>query len=133
MSTFPRINPGDPRPIYQQIVDNLRRAMVTGVIRPEEQLPSVRELARDLRVNPNTVQHAYRELEREGLVYVRRGQGSFVAAGAGDIPRRAVRLEVARASARAAAEAGLSVRDLIEALEALDEPAEGSSAGQGVA
>lgn len=73
------INADDPRPLYVQIVDEVRRARVLGTIGAEDPLPSVRQLAMELRVNPNTVQQAYRELEREGVVYVRRGQGTFVA------------------------------------------------------
>jgi GntR family transcriptional regulator len=73
------IEPQDPRPLYVQIVDEVRRARVLGTARADDPLPSVRQLAAELRVNPNTVQQAYRELEREGVVYVRRGQGTFVA------------------------------------------------------
>jgi GntR family transcriptional regulator len=73
------IDPADSRPIYMQIMDEVRRAVVVGTVGPDSPLPSVRQLAADLRVNPNTVQQAYRELEREGLIYVRRGQGTFVA------------------------------------------------------
>ena len=73
------INTADPRPIYVQIMDEVRRAIVLDTLRPEDPLPSVRQLAGDLRVNPNTVAQAYRELERSGTVYVRRGQGTFVA------------------------------------------------------
>jgi GntR family transcriptional regulator len=72
------IDPDDARPIYVQIVDEVKRARVLETIRPGEPLPSVRQLASELRVNPNTVQQAYRELEREGAVYVRRGQGTFI-------------------------------------------------------
>src|SRR5215218_6100180 len=68
----------DGRPLYQQIVDEVRRAVALGDLGPEEPLPSVRALATRLRVNPNTVQQAYRELERAGVVYSRRGQGTFV-------------------------------------------------------
>ena len=73
------IDNADARPIYLQIMDEIRRAIVLGTLRPEDALPSVRQLAVDLRVNPNTVAQAYRELERDGVVYVRRGQGTFVA------------------------------------------------------
>lgn len=68
----------DGRPLYLQIMDEVRRAVSVGALRPEEPLPSVRELAGELVVNPRTVSQAYRELEREGVVYVRRGQGTFV-------------------------------------------------------
>ena len=72
------IDPTDARPIYQQIMDEVRRALAVGTVGPQDPLPSVRQLASDLRVNPNTVQQAYRELERAGVVYVRRGQGTFI-------------------------------------------------------
>ncbi|HEX7832200.1 MAG TPA: GntR family transcriptional regulator [Thermoanaerobaculia bacterium] len=68
----------DGRPLYLQIMDEVRRAISVGTLRAEDPLPSVRELAGELVVNPRTVSQAYRELEREGVVYVRRGQGTFV-------------------------------------------------------
>lgn len=64
--------------IYEQIVDNLKGLMVSGVLKPEEKLPSVRELSRILTVNPNTIQKAYRELERQGYTYMAPGLGTFV-------------------------------------------------------
>lgn len=72
------IDPEQRRPIYVQIMDEVRRGRVLGTLRAGDALPSVRQLAAELGVNPNTVQQAYRELEREGLVQVRRGQGTFV-------------------------------------------------------
>jgi GntR family transcriptional regulator len=69
----------DGRPLYQQIVDEIRRAVAQGALAADDPLPSVRALALELRVNPNTVQQAYRELERAGVVYSRRGQGTFAA------------------------------------------------------
>src|SRR3954469_14040255 len=60
-------------------MDEVRRALVVGALQPEDPLPSVRELAAELVVNPRTVSQAYQELERDGVVYVRRGQGTFVA------------------------------------------------------
>jgi GntR family transcriptional regulator len=111
------IDPKDPRPIYQQIVDEVRRALVVGTLRTDDPLPSVRELAAELRVNPNTVQQAYRELEREGLAYVRRGVGTFVKAAASD---RRERETLARGLAeRVVQEAyrqGLGPDELIEAI-----------------
>src|SRR5262245_11397098 len=74
-----KIDPGSHVPIYLQIVAEVRAAIDAGVYRPGEMLPSLRVLAVDLRVNPNTVQRAYDELEREGVVVVRRGVGLFVA------------------------------------------------------
>jgi GntR family transcriptional regulator len=66
------------RAIYEQITDNLRDLMLSGVLRPGEKLPSVRELAESLTVNPNTVQKAYRDLENRGYVYSTSGLGTFV-------------------------------------------------------
>lgn len=71
----------DARPIYEQVKDGLRRLMVTGVLAPGEKLPSVRSLAMDLAVNPNTIQRAYAQLEMEGHVYSVAGRGTFVAEG----------------------------------------------------
>ncbi|RKY99702.1 MAG: GntR family transcriptional regulator [Candidatus Hydrothermota bacterium] len=68
----------ESRPIYMQIMDMLKRAMARGELRPGDKLPSVREMAQIVKVNPNTVQRAYMELEREGFIVTKRGQGSFV-------------------------------------------------------
>lgn len=71
--------PFDPtRPIYLQIMEWVKRRAVRGDLKPGQRLPSVRDLARELGVNPNTVARAYLELEREGFIFSRRGQGSFV-------------------------------------------------------
>jgi GntR family transcriptional regulator len=77
MALLIRLNKSDPRPIYAQIAEEIRGALVAGLLLPDDPLPSVRELAGKLAVNPNTVKQAYRELEREGVVYVRRGEGTF--------------------------------------------------------
>ena len=110
------IDSADPRPIYQQIVDEVRRGMVLGVLLPDEPLPSVRQLAADLSVNPNTVQQAYRELERDGIVFVRRGQGTYVAAQADGVERRVVARGVAERSLREAYRHGLNAEELVEAI-----------------
>lgn len=68
----------DGRPIYEQIVDNYKRLILKGALEPEEQMPSVRQLAGTLSTNPNTVQRAYMELERQGYLYSVKGKGSFV-------------------------------------------------------
>ena len=73
-----RLDYRDSRPIYEQVRDGLRRLMVTGVMQPGEQLPSVRSLAMELSINPNTIQRAYQELERQGFIYSVKGKGSFV-------------------------------------------------------
>jgi len=71
----------DPRshiPIYLQIADGIREAVAAGIYRTGESLPSLRAMAVDIQVNPNTVQRAYDELAREGLIHARRGKGLFV-------------------------------------------------------
>lgn len=72
------INTRDPRPIYEQIKESLCRLILSGALQTGERLPSVRELAGTLAINPNTIQRAYRELELEGFVYSMPGKGSFV-------------------------------------------------------
>lgn len=73
------LNYRDSRPIYEQIKDGLRRMTVTGAMAQDEKLPSVRALATQLSINPNTIQRAYRELEAEGYILSMPGKGSFVA------------------------------------------------------
>ena len=67
----------DSRPIYEQVKDSLRRLMVTGVLAPGDKLPSVRSMASQLSINPNTIQRAYAELEKKGITYSVPGKGSF--------------------------------------------------------
>ena len=74
-----QLNYRDSKPIYEQIKDGLRRLVVTGAVRKDEKLPSVRELATSLSINPNTIQKAYRELEQEGYIYTIAGKGSYAA------------------------------------------------------
>lgn len=69
----------DAKPIYEQVKQGLRRLIISQVLAPDEKLPSVRELAAHLTINPNTIQRAYRELESEGYLYSVPGKGSFAA------------------------------------------------------
>ena len=69
----------DRRPIYEQVVEKLSELMVRGILEQNSQLPSVRSLATELSINPNTIQRAYAELERQGYIYTVKGKGSFVA------------------------------------------------------
>jgi GntR family transcriptional regulator len=66
------------QPLYEQILQQMRSAIAKGEIALGEKIPSVREMAHALKVNPNTVSHAYQELERDGLTETRRGQGTFI-------------------------------------------------------
>ena len=75
------INYQDSRPIYEQITEKYKTLILKGVLAPDEQMPSVRKLAMELSTNPNTVQRAYAELERQGFLYSVRGRGSFVRGG----------------------------------------------------
>ena len=82
----------DARPIYEQVRDNLRRLMVSGAIQEGEKLPSVRSMASNLAINPNTIQRAYESLEAEGYVYSIPGKGSFAAPRTGVDEERRDRL-----------------------------------------
>ena len=68
----------DARPIYEQIVDKFQKLILTGVLEPNTRMPSVRSLAVELSINPNTIQRAYTELERLGFIYTVKGRGNFV-------------------------------------------------------
>ena len=74
------LNYRDPRPIYEQVKDNLRHLIVSGALSENYKLPSVREMAGELAINPNTIQRAYRELENEGYICTIPGKGSFTCA-----------------------------------------------------
>ena len=82
-----RINSEDEAPVYAQIVQQVKFGVASGTLRSGEQLPSVRELATQLRINPNTVARAYRELEYEGLVETKKGKGIFVSSEAGRLTK----------------------------------------------
>ena len=77
------LNYRDSRPIYEQIKDGLRKLIVTGAIQADDKLPSVRALAAQLAINPNTIQRAYNDLESEGYIYSVPGKGSFAAGNSG--------------------------------------------------
>ena len=112
----------DPTPIYAQLERGLRAAIATSRVRPGDQLPTVRQLAVDLRINANTVARVYAELERAGVIETRRGVGSFVTADAtrAHPPRehdRRLRAFVTRMLADADA-AGFTLDDVVGALSA---------------
>ena len=68
----------DRKPIYEQLTDNIKSLVLRGILAPDEQLPGVRTLAVELAINPNTIQKAYAELERQDIIYSMQGRGSFV-------------------------------------------------------
>ena len=74
----PRLNPSSGVPLYVQLMEQLKHAIETGAIRAGEQLPSVRQMAEELMINPNTVARAYRELEHEGIIELKHGAGAFI-------------------------------------------------------
>ena len=113
------IDPADPRPVFRQIADEVQRCIAVGILRRDEALPAVRELAAQLKVNANTVQHAYRTLEREGAVYVKRGLGTFAAAAPRETraKQNAVARQIAERMLREGFRHGLLASDLIAALQ----------------
>jgi GntR family transcriptional regulator len=126
------LDAADPRPIYVQIVDEVRRGIVLGTVVANAPLPSVRHLASELRVNPNTVAQAYRELERLGLVFVRRGQGTFVSPDVEstiDAQREQLTEGLARRTSNDAYRNGLTIEELITALRRIEmsNPTEGET------
>ncbi|WP_432407357.1 GntR family transcriptional regulator [Wukongibacter sp. M2B1] len=71
----------DRRAIYEQIIDKFKQLIIRDILKQDEKIPSVRELAKQLTINPNTIQKAYRELERQGYIYSVKGRGNFVSSG----------------------------------------------------
>ena len=120
MSLIILIDPKNPRPLYLQIIDEIRRALVRGDVEGGFCLPSVRQLSSHLKVNPSTVQQAYQEMEREGLVFVQRGKGTYLspARSLGRETEKVAR-QVAEEAIRNAHRSGLTKEDLVAAILAL--------------
>jgi DNA-binding transcriptional regulator YhcF (GntR family) len=117
---FDQIDPRSPTPLYAQIAGRVRVAVAAGELRPGESLPSVRQLAARLRLNPATVVQAYRDLEAEGFVEMRQGAGTFVREvvaerRAAERSKRAA--ELVRHMVAEAGRLGLSTRELVQAIE----------------
>ena len=112
------LNYRDPKPIYEQVKDSLRHLIVSGAWGENYKLPSVRELASDLAINPNTIQRAYRELENEGYICSIPGKGSFICANDGaDSARRQELLKEFDEVATELKYLGFTVSDLTVRLE----------------
>jgi GntR family transcriptional regulator len=114
------INPTDAAPIWRQIEEGVRRLIAIGALKPGEPVPSVRELAQSLRVNPNTVARSYQRLTETGVLIVRRGEGTYVA----DRPVQAKKSErneklrdAATRYASTALSVGASLEDAVNELE----------------
>ena len=123
------IDPRDPTPLYAQLDRAIRGAIATGRLPPGDQLPTVRQMAVDLKINANTVARVYADLERSGVVATRRGIGTFItgrtaSAGLRRDRERQLRTLVSRAVADAAT-LGFSAADLIQALTAYHQEGEG--------
>ncbi len=73
-----KLNYRDSRPLYEQVKEEMKKLIIKGAVKTDEKIPSVRELAYTLSINPNTIQRAYRELEQEGYIYSLRAKGFFV-------------------------------------------------------
>jgi GntR family transcriptional regulator len=117
---FMEVKPDDPRPVYRQIADEVHRSISVGVLKPGDPLPAARELAGELKVNANTVQHAYRTLAQEGVIETRRGLGAFVAAAPPKDPRKkpaVIARQIAEKALREAFRHGLLASDLRKALD----------------
>jgi GntR family transcriptional regulator len=113
------LDSNDPRPVYRQIVDEVQRMVAVGVLRPDEALPAASALAAELKVNVNTVQHAYKTLASEGTVYTKRGIGTFVSPAPKENRQRqtVAARRIAEKMLREGFKHGLLASDLIAALE----------------
>jgi GntR family transcriptional regulator len=116
---FVELREDDPRPVYRQIADELQRSVAVGILKPGDSLPATRQLAAELKLNANTVQHAYRTLQQEGVIEMRRGLGAFVAAAPKESRQRpaAVARQIAERALREAFRHGLLASDLMKALK----------------
>lgn len=112
------LNYRDARPIYEQLKERLRQLILSGAICEGERLPSVRELATKLTINPNTIMRAYRELEAEGFVYSIQGKGTFAGKlSEVDNSRRQLMLQKFRESAGELLQLGVSTEELMQILQ----------------
>ena len=117
-----QLNYRDARPIYEQVKDGFRHLIIQEVMEKDEKLPSVRELATSLTINPNTIQRAYRELEQEGYVYTIPGKGSFVAGVPEmDGKRKKELLETLDKTVKELKFLGMSPEELVERIRKISE------------
>ena len=111
------IDYNDKRPIYEQIIERFQTLILNGVLDPDSQLPSVRNLAIELSINANTIQRAYSELEREGYIYSIKGRGNFVRANESLLQVQKEKLmKELQEHALKCKKAGISTSDIMQAL-----------------
>ncbi len=108
----------DRRPIYEQVIEKIQQMILCGALEPDSPMPSVRSLAMELSLNPNTIQRAYQELERQGYIYTLKGKGSFVSNSmkAADHKRKEIQEELEKCVSNAVM-AGITedeLRDMVE-------------------
>ncbi len=121
------LDPGSGIPYYRQIILQIEMAVADGRLKPGSQLPTVRGLAVDLQVNPNTIARAYNELEIRGLVSTQHGTGTFISdkeIALSDTDREQILSQLVRGFVSQAASYGFTVQDLIEFLSAYHEEGE---------
>lgn len=108
----------DTRPLYEQVAEKMKTLILRGAISPGEQLPSVRAMAMELAINPNTIQRSFNELEREGYIYAIKGRGNFVSDTCEllDDRRRILMTEI-QDKAKEALEYGVDISEIISAIE----------------
>ena len=110
------VDPSDPTPVDVQLVRTIRSAIGAGLLSPGDEIPTIRKLAVDLRVNPNAIERAFTTLQRDGTIELRRGVGVFVRASPADVDREVLFQELSALEdtlLRAAAQLGFSLDDVI--------------------
>lgn len=106
----------DARPLYEQVAASFEKMAICGALAPDEQLPSVRQLAMELSINPNTIQRAYSELERRGVIYAVKGRGNFISADCAALRARRLRELQGEMEARAKEARELGADDAVLAV-----------------
>lgn len=108
----------DRRPIYEQVIEKFQQMILCGALEPDSPMPSVRSLAMELSLNPNTIQRAYQELERQGYIYTLKGKGSFVSDSikAADHKRKEIQEELDKCVSNAVM-AGITAEELRNMME----------------